>query len=1030
MKKSLLVLTAALSFGAAAAQTAATASAPQVPALTDVPAGHWAKDAIDLLVSKGILLGYPDGTFRGTQNLTRYEAAVIIARLLGQIKNGETSISTMDEETLTALQNAIQELAADLAALGVRVSDLEENAVSRDDFARLEERVEMLAAASGDAEALAGLTSQIDDLTARADDYDTLRADVDDNASQIAALNDLTVLLNQDILNLQDRVSAVEAAQADLVARAEFDALGGRVTTVETKVTDLSNRVATLEKYAFSIKPSLSATYYVARSQRDMDLDRLIPGTVFSTGTDGKTVTVDTATDYADLTGSKVLVGSGAENYYGFSTPAGAVYVEGETVIDFSIDFNTSTGKLDTAKSGVSGALVPGPGGLNVNSVDVSFGIRAGLPTADSRYPDVVQNDTTYKPLFFYYKNATASFTVGNNPVKVTFGRDLTFKFAEYIGDNDSEGRGDGYIVDVDGSNLPLIGSLKPTIQVVYGSTDGADNASAIDFGRYYRGVRATITPVGTLKAGVHYLQEADDAAVGPKVAEIAAGAAVATNTNVTIRGADVTTFGADLNGTVGGWTIKSEYATSRVSVNTYAAGTGAVTNSVDVANAFYGQAEGSLGPVKFYTLNYRSVDSDYSNPYTGINEDATYPYPAGKTGFGVKAKAAFGPVAIGGYWDNTVAYGKSPMDTATEPSAIVDRGVTGKVSLFNLVTVRGGYYEFLTGSSAYSAADYVKFNGKSGVRYNVRGDVSLPRGFSVGAYYDNVMDGNTLIMSDGGLFANGKYHANNVFGLKTTELDSASCGGSTCYTQYGVELKHDGKADDALVKDLNLTLGYKARYRIAGTEKGFTNQVIYGDADYSAKLGIATVKLVGSFENSMYTDADRTANGAANTTRVNGSLDVKTDTLNTVFKPSFEGYVKAYNKSYDYSDNTKDYTANEVMYRAGVKLNEFLLPNTKLAVYYAGYMGTNRAYVPYVAAFNSDGTSAAGTAGYFTDAPNANRTVSQNLLYVEANYYDLSFGYGYGTLGLSALNGATTGINAAQSAKGSVFKISYKVNF
>ena len=83
MKKSLLVLTAALSFGFAAAQDTAPAAPAQAPTLTDVPAGHWAKDAIDRLVERGIILGYPDGTFRGTQNLTRYEAAVIIARRAG-----------------------------------------------------------------------------------------------------------------------------------------------------------------------------------------------------------------------------------------------------------------------------------------------------------------------------------------------------------------------------------------------------------------------------------------------------------------------------------------------------------------------------------------------------------------------------------------------------------------------------------------------------------------------------------------------------------------------------------------------------------------------------------------------------------------------------------------------------------------------------------------------------------------------------------------------------------------------------------
>jgi hypothetical protein len=1019
MKKSLLVLTAALSFGAAAAQTAATASAPQVPALTDVPAGHWAKDAIDLLVSRGILLGYPDGTFRGTQNLTRYEAAVIIARLLGQIKTGETSVSTMDEETLTALQNAIQELAADLAALGVRVSDLEENAVSRDDFARLEERVEMLAAASGDAEALAGLTSQIDDLTARADDYDTLRADVDDNASQIAALNDLTVLLNQDILNLQDRVSAVEAAQADLVARADFDALGGRVTTVETKVTSLDNRVTQLEKYAFSISPSLSATYYVARANRNMDLDRLIPGTVFTTGTDGNATTVDTAVDYADLTGGRALVSNTPNGFYGFSTVDAngngtPVAVEGQTTLSFGITFGNS-GKFDTARSDVSGAYVPGPGGLNVNSVDVSFGIRAGLPTADSRYPDVVQDGTTYRPLFFYFNQATTKFTVGNAPVTVTFGKALKFKFADYIGDNDAVGRGDGYIVSVDGSTLPVIGAFKPMITGVYGSRGGANGDNL-----YYRGVRAEITPVGTLKAGLNYMQEGVDT--------LGRGTGTGTAPN------DVTAFGADLHGTVAGWQLDSEYATSRIAPSRLP---GAAASDVETQSAFYARTSGTLGPVKVYTLNYRTVSAGY-DAVAGVMEanplatNSTAPYGAGRTGFGVKAKAdILGLVNVGGYVDNSVAYGKSPLNTASEPSAIVDRGVAGKVSLFNLVTVRGGYYEYLTGTQAPVAA---AFQAKNGVRTAVRADLGLPLGFSFGAFYRNVStDGRLRANSDGGLFANSVAYNSNEFGLSTSELDSGTCGTATtsvCYSEYGFEAKHNGKDAAALVKGLDLTLGYASRYRAA--TNGYTNQVVYGSAAYDTKLGVAAIKLNAGFNNSTFADSERNSTATlANTTSFNGSVDVKTDALNTVFKPSFEAYVKGQSKSYDYGTATgaaADFTASDVLYRVGVKLNEFLLPNTKLAVYYAGYQGTNRAYAPYVAAFNADGSSAAGTAGAFIDQYNGNRTVSQDLLYVEGNYYDLSFGYGYGNLRLRESNGAA--VAGAADAKGNVFKISYKVKF
>lgn len=35
--------------------------------MDDVPFDHWAYDACDLLVKDGIIIGYPDGTFKGNR---------------------------------------------------------------------------------------------------------------------------------------------------------------------------------------------------------------------------------------------------------------------------------------------------------------------------------------------------------------------------------------------------------------------------------------------------------------------------------------------------------------------------------------------------------------------------------------------------------------------------------------------------------------------------------------------------------------------------------------------------------------------------------------------------------------------------------------------------------------------------------------------------------------------------------------------------------------------------------------------------
>ena len=52
---------------------------------SDVPGDHWAYDAINKLVAAGVVEGYPDGEFKGDQNMTRYEMAVMVSRALDNI---------------------------------------------------------------------------------------------------------------------------------------------------------------------------------------------------------------------------------------------------------------------------------------------------------------------------------------------------------------------------------------------------------------------------------------------------------------------------------------------------------------------------------------------------------------------------------------------------------------------------------------------------------------------------------------------------------------------------------------------------------------------------------------------------------------------------------------------------------------------------------------------------------------------------------------------------------------------------------
>jgi len=61
---------------------AATAPVMAQGAFSDVPSDHWAYDAVQELAQSGIVIGYPDGTFKGHRQMTRYEFAMAISRLM------------------------------------------------------------------------------------------------------------------------------------------------------------------------------------------------------------------------------------------------------------------------------------------------------------------------------------------------------------------------------------------------------------------------------------------------------------------------------------------------------------------------------------------------------------------------------------------------------------------------------------------------------------------------------------------------------------------------------------------------------------------------------------------------------------------------------------------------------------------------------------------------------------------------------------------------------------------------------------
>jgi len=86
----------------------------------DVPAGHWAYDAVAQLASRGIASGYQDGSYKGAQPTTRYEMASMVARMLAAIDMEKAAQRDVD-----LLKRLVLEFKDELDALGVKVSDLD-----------------------------------------------------------------------------------------------------------------------------------------------------------------------------------------------------------------------------------------------------------------------------------------------------------------------------------------------------------------------------------------------------------------------------------------------------------------------------------------------------------------------------------------------------------------------------------------------------------------------------------------------------------------------------------------------------------------------------------------------------------------------------------------------------------------------------------------------------------------------------------------------------------------------------------------
>ncbi|MFA5552778.1 MAG: hypothetical protein WDA03_14330, partial [Trueperaceae bacterium] len=362
----------------------------------------------------------------------------------------------------------------------------------------------------------------------------------------------------------------------------------------------------------------------------------------------------------------------------------------------------------------------------------------------------------------------------------------------------------------------------------------------------------------------------------------------------------------------------------------------------------------GGLPIIDSLSANYRSISADWTN--NGYNlgaDDDAYPFAEDQTGFGVNA----------GF------------------------------NLFNIVTLTGYFDTFTTEAPDSSTA------------FGVDASADLFAGFSLNGWFHQVsVNGETV---DSQRFA---YNAAEASVGPDMRRDN------NFDTSFGVELRHDGAADNALISGLNLTAGYRQ------FEADFSRSRIYANADYTLNVSIVTLTPYVNFA----TESDADTIAAYQTDQALTTLGVgaglSTTPLDIFLAPSLVGAVN-YRSAAHTPFAGADWTATELQWSVGLVLNEFILENSSLTAKYGSWTGTNINNATNTRRQPNGTYADTGTGDGATDisAGDANNGETQSTTGYELiwNYWDLEFAYG-----------VYENTDARGAASAQAFSISYTVSF
>jgi len=644
---------------------------------SDVPAGHWAREAVEVLSAKGIITGFPDGTFRGNETLTRYQAALIIYRLLQQIERelstgGSKTLEGLNPEDLEVLRNAISELAAELAALGIRVAQLEES------HSELKAAVAGLAAPGEepgmDARALAELGRALESLSLQ--------------------LESLSARLSAGEQELEELRSDLQGTRADIEAlRATLDEYGMQMEGASTLLLQFGRALSALEERlrALEARPALTPQdlegYGFATRDQVEGLRKLVADLKGEDQSLRRSLE-EVRGEVEDLKKTRITLGGSAEARFSYSTSMGGSSFDIDRLFPgspFGSGGFNPVGEPDTAPSlGLSGSaeLRLGLAAKDPLPLEARFSLRGDLLSS----PDVSAS--------LYFDEVSVKGT-GKPSFSVLYKRNLTgFAFGSYLLSN----RGDGTEGNPRyGVRVELEGS--PSLTLVAGVGEAGKDPNPALSGPF-AGVQASFLDGKEPWLTLAYAAGSNRKAVG-LTASLRLG---------------------PLEGR-GEW----------VSSDTLEGGLPELLSPQDSDWAYYGRLafrEGGL----FLSLSYHLVSPAFSDGRAGLSEDhdldyyggrlSPPPYRPGTQGIGGEAALSLGPVAIAGFLKSERDFGGAPGTVrdwfGVRASLALPLGLKAAAEYQGAYASGDSYFAFASGVDALPFFDPVE-SPEGATRYGVR---------------------------------------------------------------------------------------------------------------------------------------------------------------------------------------------------------------------------------------------------------------------------------------------------------------------